>query len=344
VVRQAGPARARPLWVVCALGVLAVSMIAGLLDGAADISPWQVVLQMADWLPFVHVDSGLAPVEQGLLFELRLPRVLVAAVVGGLLAMAGAGYQGVFRNPLADPYLLGAAAGAGLATTAAIVLLPSVAGSIPVAAFLGAVGGVFLAYTLGSTAGRAGGTATLVLAGVAVTSFLTAIQTFIQQFKVEELQRVYAWILGDVGGGWDQLWLVLPYAAVSSVLLLLHGRMLDVLSVGDEEAGSLGVRAARVRLTVLLAASLATAAAVAVSGLIGFVGIVIPHVVRRLAGGSYRIVLPLSMIGGAAFLVLGDLVARTVIAPAELPIGVVTMFVGAPFFVAVLRVTRRAAT
>ncbi|MFG1970280.1 FecCD family ABC transporter permease [Nonomuraea fuscirosea] len=344
MVRQAGPARARPLWVVCALGVLAVSMIAGLLDGAADISPWQVVLQMADWLPFVHVDSGLAPVEQGLLFELRLPRVLVAAVVGGLLAMAGAGYQGVFRNPLADPYLLGAAAGAGLATTAAIVLLPSVAGSIPVAAFLGAVGGVFLAYTLGNTAGRAGGTATLVLAGVAVTSFLTAIQTFIQQFKVEELQRVYAWILGDVGGGWDQLWLVLPYAAVSSVLLLLHGRMLDVLSVGDEEAGSLGVRAARVRLTVLLAASLATAAAVAVSGLIGFVGIVIPHVVRRLAGGSYRIVLPLSMIGGAAFLVLGDLVARTVIAPAELPIGVVTMFVGAPFFVAVLRVTRRAAT
>ncbi|MEV5890730.1 iron ABC transporter permease [Nonomuraea fuscirosea] len=343
-MRQAGPARARPLWVVCALGLLAVSMIAGLLDGAADISPWQVVLQMADWLPFVHVDSGLAPVEQGLLFELRLPRVLVAAVVGGLLAMAGAGYQGVFRNPLADPYLLGAAAGAGLATTAAIVLLPSVAGSIPVAAFLGAVGGVFLAYTLGSTAGRAGGTATLVLAGVAVTSFLTAIQTFIQQFKVEELQRVYAWILGDVGGGWDQFWLVLPYAAVSSVLLLLHGRMLDVLSVGDEEAGSLGVRAARVRLTVLLAASLATAAAVAVSGLIGFVGIVIPHVVRRLAGGSYRIVLPLSMIGGAAFLVLGDLVARTVIAPAELPIGVVTMFVGAPFFVAVLRVTRRAAT
>ncbi|MEU8360684.1 iron ABC transporter permease [Nonomuraea sp. NPDC048882] len=343
-MRQAGPARARPLWVVCALGLLAVSMIAGLLDGAADISPWQVVLQMADWLPFVHVDSGLAPVEQGLLFELRLPRVLVAAVVGGLLAMAGAGYQGVFRNPLADPYLLGAAAGAGLATTAAIVLLPSVSGSIPVAAFIGAVGGVFLAYTLGSTAGRAGGTATLVLAGVAVTSFLTAIQTFIQQFKVEELQRVYSWILGDVGGGWDQLWLVLPYAAVSSVLLLLHGRMLDVLSVGDEEAGSLGVRAARVRLTVLLAASLATAAAVAVSGLIGFVGIVIPHVVRRLAGGSYRVVLPLSMIGGAAFLVLGDLVARTVIAPAELPIGVVTMFVGAPFFVAVLRVTRRAAT
>ncbi|NUR84582.1 MAG: iron ABC transporter permease [Nonomuraea sp.] len=319
-------------------------MVAGLLGGAADISPWQVVVQAWDWLPFVSADSGLAPVEQGLLYELRLPRVLVAAVVGGLLAIAGAGYQGVFRNPLADPYLLGAAAGAGLTTTVAIVLLPGVVASIPVAAFVGAVGGVFLAYSLGNAAGRAGGTATLVLAGVAVTSFLTAIQTFIQQLKVEELERIYSWILGDVGGGWDQLLLVLPYAAVSSVVLLLHGRMLDVLSVGDEEAASLGVRAARVRLTVLVAASLATAAAVAVSGLIGFVGVVVPHVVRRLAGGSYRIVLPLSLVGGAAFLVVADLLARTVIAPAELPIGVVTMFVGAPFFVGVLRMTRRVDT
>ncbi|MGW4409382.1 FecCD family ABC transporter permease [Nonomuraea sp. NPDC004702] len=346
---KAQPSRARPVWVAGALAVLALTMVAGLLGGAADISPWQVVLQVADWLPFVSADSGLAPVEQGLLYELRLPRVLVAAVVGGLLAMAGAGYQGVFRNPLADPYLLGAASGAGLATTLAIVLLPGSSASIPVAAFAGAVGGVFLAYTLGNAAGRSGGgtgggTATLVLAGVAVTSFLTAIQTFVQQLKVEELERIYSWILGDVGGGWDQLLLVLPYAAVSSVLLLLHGRMLDVLSVGDEEAGSLGVRAGRVRLTVLVAASLATASAVAVSGLIGFVGVVVPHVVRRLAGGSYRIVLPLSLIGGAAFLVAADLIARTVIAPAELPIGVVTMFVGAPFFVGVLRMTRRVAT
>ncbi|MEU5863975.1 MULTISPECIES: iron ABC transporter permease [unclassified Nonomuraea] len=345
---KAQPSRARPVWVAGALVVLALTMVAGLLGGAADISPWQVVLQVVDWLPFVSADSGLAPVEQGLLYELRLPRVLVAAVVGGLLAMAGAGYQGVFRNPLADPYLLGAASGAGLATTLAIVLLPGAGASIPVAAFAGAVGGVFLAYTLGNAAGRSGGpgggTATLVLAGVAVTSFLTAIQTFVQQLKVEELERIYSWILGDVGGGWDQLLLVLPYAAVSSVLLLLHGRMLDVLSVGDEEAGSLGVRAGRVRLTVLVAASLATASAVAVSGLIGFVGVVVPHVVRRLAGGSYRIVLPLSLIGGAAFLVAADLIARTVIAPAELPIGVVTMFVGAPFFVGVLRMTRRVAT
>jgi iron complex transport system permease protein len=343
-VAVAKPARARPLWLAGALVVLAAAMIAGMLGGAAEISPWQVVVQVADWLPFVSADAGLAPVEQGLLYELRLPRVLLAAVVGGLLAMAGAGYQGVFRNPLADPYLLGAAAGAGLMTTVAVVLLPGSALTIPVAAFAGAVGGVLLAYVLGSTTGRSGGTATLVLAGVAVTSFLSAVQTFVQQLGVEELRRIYAWILGDVGGGWEQVRMVLPYAALAVMVLIVHGRMLDVLAVGDEEAEALGVRAARVRLVVLLAASLATASAVAVSGLIGFVGIVVPHVVRRLAGASYRSVLPLSLIGGAAFLVLADLIARTVIAPAELPIGVVTMFVGAPFFVAVLRMTRGTAT
>nr|WP_184542774.1 iron ABC transporter permease [Streptosporangium becharense] len=319
-------------------------MLTGLLVGAAEIPPGSVLLQLLDWLPRVEVDSGLDQGELGVLAELRLPRVLLAATVGGLLAIAGAGYQGVFRNPLADPYLLGAAAGAGLTTTAAIVFTrgDGEAFLIPASAFAGAVGGVMLAYTLGNTAGRGGGVATLVLAGVAVSSFLAAVQTFLQQLRVEELQRIYAWILGDVGGGWEQLALIAPYAAVSTVILLLHGRLLDVLSVGDDEAATLGLNAARVRLVVLFAASLATASAVAVSGLIGFVGIVVPHAVRRLAGGSYRVVLPLSLIGGGAFLVLADLIARTALAPAELPIGVVTAFVGAPFFVVVLRMTRRA--
>lgn len=330
-----------------ALALLAASLLCGLFVGAAGIPPRAVLLQVVDWLPFVSADAGLTPVERNLLWELRLPRVLLAAVVGGLLAVAGAGYQGVFRNPLADPYLLGAAAGAGLAVTLAIVFVPGDMGVsvVPAAAFIGAVGGVFLAYTLGATARRAGdGTATLVLAGVAVTAFLTAIQTFVQQLHMEELQRVYSWILGDLGGGWADLRMVAPYAVFAAIALLLHGRMLDVLSVGDDEAVSLGVRAERVRLAVLLAASLATAAAVAVSGLIAFVGIVVPHIVRRLAGASYRIVLPLSLIGGAAFLVVADMVARVVLSPAELPIGVVTAFVGAPFFVFVLRVTRRVET
>ncbi|WP_405152103.1 FecCD family ABC transporter permease [Sphaerisporangium sp. NBC_01403] len=322
-----------------ALAVLVICVVAGLMIGAAGVSFKGIVLELLDRVPFVSVDSGLSPVERGLVFQLRLPRVVLAAVVGGLLAIAGAGYQGVFRNPLADPYLLGAAAGAGFTATLMIVLI-QVDGLVPLAAFGGAIGGVLLAYALGNTAGRGGGTSTLVLAGVAVASFLSALQTFVQQLRVEQLQRIYSWILGGIGGDWSQVWLIAPYAVVSTVVLLAHGRLLDVLSVGDDEAVSLGVNAARVRLVVLCAASLATASAVAVSGLIGFVGIVVPHVVRRLAGGSYRVVLPLSLLAGASFLVLADLVARTVLAPAELPIGVVTAFIGAPFFVGVLRATR----
>lgn len=331
--------RSRPLLLVSA--ALVASLALGVTAGAAGIPPRGIALALLDLLPFVTVDSGLTPVEQGLLFELRVPRVLLVAMVGGLLAIAGAGYQGVFRNPLADPYLLGAAAGAGLTVTLAVVFTRGGGLTVPAAAFAGAVGGVLLSYTLGRTAGRGGGTATLILAGVAVSSFLTALQAFVQQLKVDELQRIYAWILGGVGGGWDQLRMIAPYAVLSSAVLLLHGRLLDVLSVGDEEATSLGLRAGRTRVAVLLAASLATASAVAVSGLIGFVGTVVPHAVRRLAGWSYRTVLPLSLLGGAAFLVLADLVARLALAPAELPIGVVTAFVGAPFFIAVLRATKR---
>jgi cobalamin transport system permease protein len=339
-------ARLRPGAFAVALATLLAALLAGLLAGAADLAPGHVLAALADLLPLVHLDSGLSPIERNVLFELRLPRVLLGALVGGLLALAGAGYQGVFRNPLADPYLLGAGAGAGLGATLVIVYAPVDATvAVPLAAFVGAVAGVAMAYALGHTRGRAGGSATLVLAGVAVASFLTAVQTFVQQSKVEELQRIYAWIMGGLAAAdWHSLAMIAPYSLVSTVVLLAHGRLLDVLSVGDEEAAALGLAAARVRLVVLAAASLATASAVAVSGLIGFVGIVVPHVVRRLAGGSYRVVLPLSPLVGGAFLVLADLVARTVLEPAELPLGVVTAFVGAPFFIGVLRATRRVET
>ncbi|MEV3926712.1 FecCD family ABC transporter permease [Actinomadura coerulea] len=334
----------RPLPLAAAVGLLLATLLAGVLVGSAGLPVGGVLKALADRIPFVHVDSGFGVIDENVLFQLRVPRALMAALVGGMLAVAGAGYQGVFRNPLADPYLLGAAAGAGVGATLVIALVPGDPGyGVPLAAFVGAICGVALAYLLGSAAtGRGNGTATLVLAGVAVSSFLAAVQTLIQQMKAEELQRIYSWILGGVGSAdWHQLALVFPYALVSTVVLLAHGRLLDVLSVGDEEAASLGLSAARVRLTVLVAASLATASAVAVSGLIAFVGIVVPHLVRRLAGGSYRIVLPLSLLGGAAFLEVADLVARTLIRPGELPLGVVTAFVGGPFFVAVLRASRR---
>jgi iron complex transport system permease protein len=331
---KARPRRLRPVPLAAAVGLLLAAAAAGLLAGAASLPPGQILRAV------LGMDSGLSPMEHALLMELRLPRVLLGALVGGLLAIAGAAYQGVLRNPLADPYLLGASTGAGLGATLVIVHLPATASyGVPVAAFTGALSGVALAYALGRAAGP--GTGTLILAGVAVSSFLAAGQTFVQQAGVDRLEEVYSWLLGGLSGSsWQALRMVLPYALVSTLVLLLHGRLLDVLAVGDDEASSLGVNAARIRLVVLAAASLATASAVAISGLVGFVGIVVPHAVRRLAGGSYRVLLPLSLLAGGAFLVAADLLARTVLAPGELPLGVVTAFVGAPFFLAILRSTR----
>jgi iron complex transport system permease protein len=268
--------------------------------------------------------------------------VVLAALVGATLAAAGAAYQGVFRNPLADPYLLGVAAGAGLGATMGIVTAGSASAWVPAAAFAGAVVAVLLTYALGGAAGGGRSGTTLVLAGVAVAAFFTAVQTFVQQRHADTVREVYSWILGRLSTvGWSEVGLLAPYAAVSLVVLLLHRRLLDVLAVGEEEAETLGVSVSRVRLVVIAAATLGTAAAVAVSGLVGFVGIVVPHAVRLLAGSSYRVILPLSVLGGAAFLVLADLGARTLVSPSEVPLGVITAFVGAPFFAVVLRSSRK---
>src|SRR3954447_11495454 len=332
--------RAIALGAAAALLVGVVLLAVGV--GAVGLPPGRVVATLLQ-RSGISLGTPLDGVQAQILLQLRLPRVLLVALVGGVLAVAGATYQGVFRNPLADPYLLGSAAGAGLGATLVIAYLPHGSGplsTVPIAAFAGALAGVGLAYLLGTLASRAGGggTVTLLLAGVAVASFLTAVQTFVQQAHADDLLTVYSWILGQLGdASWSQLGLAAPYAALAVAVLLGSTRALDVLAVGDEEAATLGIRPQRVRLAVLVAASLATAAAVAVSGLIGFVGLVVPHIVRRLAGGSYRIVVPVSLLGGAAFLVLADLVARTVVAPGELPIGVVTAFVGAPFFAVLLR-------
>ena len=260
-------------------------------------------------------------------------------MVGAMLSLAGASYQGAFRNPLADPYLLGSAAGAGLAVTSAITFAPGT--PVQVAAFAGALGGVGLTWLVGRAAGA--DTATLVLAGVAVGAFLTAGQTFVQQLSLESLEQIYRWVLGRLSTtGWQEVLVVLPYLAVAAVVLCLCARLLDLLGTGDEEALALGVHPGRIRALVLVAASLATAAAVSVAGLIGFVGLVVPHLVRLALGGGFRRILPLSLLFGGAFLVAADMLARTVIAPAELPIGVITAFTGAPFFAVLLHSRRNA--
>jgi len=324
------------------IAVVVAAALAGILVGPAALAPGRVMAALADRLPLISVDSGLSDRELAILFELRLPRVVLALLVGAVLSVSGGAYQGVFRNPLADPYLLGVAAGAGLGATLAIVTAGSGSLLVGVAAFLGAVAAVVAAYGLGAAAGGRRTGSTLILAGVAVAAFLTAAQTFVQQRNTDVIREVYSWILGRLGtAGWQEVLLLLPYAGVGITVVLLHRRLLDALAVGEEEARTLGVRPERVRIIVVLAATLATAGAVAVSGLIGFVGIIVPHAVRLLVGGSYRVILPLSVLGGGAFMVVADLVARSVLSPAEVPIGVVTAFIGGPFFLLVLRTSTR---
>jgi iron complex transport system permease protein len=342
------PTRLETVPVVAALACLVGAGLLGLLIGPVELGARSVVRELIDRLPLLAVPSGLTEREVAILWELRLPRVLVAGLVGATLAVAGAAYQGVFRNPLSDPYLLGVAAGAGLGATLAVAYVPRDPAwpldPLPVAAFAGALAAVAVTYALGVAGTRARTATTLILAGVAVAAFFTAVQTYVQQREVDTLRQVYAWLLGALGAvGWQQAALVTPYALVSWAALLAHRRLLDVLSVGDEEASSLGLRVGRVRLVVVVAASLGTAAAVSVAGLIGFVGIIVPHAIRLLIGSSYRVLVPLSVLFGAAFMIVADLLARTLVAPAELPIGVITAFVGAPFFLLVLRSTGRPA-
>ena len=330
--------RPTPLaWVGAALA-LAGSVVAAAAVGAVHVAPMDLLAVVAD-----HIGLGTGPVDattSAVVWQLRLPRIALALLVGSMLAVSGCAYQGTFRNPLADPYLLGVSAGAGLGATAAIVASDTPM-AVPLAAFGGALLAVGLTYSLGRSAIVGRSATSLVLAGVAVASLLTALQTLIQQRNSDKIREVYGWVLGRLGtAGWGDVALVAPYVLVCIAILWRYRRVLDVFTVGDEEAQTLGLPVARARAAIVVAASLGTAAAVSVTGLIGFVGIIVPHTVRLVLGNSYRVLVPMSALYGGVFLVLADLAARTTLAPQEIPIGVVTALIGAPFFLAVLG-TRR---
>lgn len=285
--------------------------------------------------------NGLENQDRTLLLELRLPRVVLGALVGAALATSGAVYQSVFRNPLADPYLLGAASGAGLGATIAITNGGGdLHALLPIFAFLGGVLAVAATFLV---AGRLfADPSTLLLAGIAVGSFATAFQTYLQQRNSAALRPVYSWILGQLTvANWDVVKWAGFYIFIALFILIRISKVLDALMLSDEEAYSLGVSPQKIRLIAVAAATLATATAVSASGLIGFVGIVVPHLVRGLTKrATNRSLLSIAFVG-AAFLVIADLGARTLLAPAELPIGVITAFVGAPFFLFVLRARNR---
>ena len=313
----------RRWWLPAALVLLALAAVLGAMVGPA---------------------GGISSANWNIIWNIRLPRVALAGLVGAMLSLAGASYQGVFRNPLVDPYLLGAAAGAGLGATLVFIYgrvstVGWLVDPLPLAAFVGALLAVLVTYTVGASFG--GSSLTLVLAGVAVAALATAVQQYLLLRHSEVIKEVYSWISGRVSTAtWNDVRLVLPYVIVCSTVLLVHRRHLDVFRVGDEEAATLGSQVRRVRLVVVIAATLGTAAVVSVSGLIGFVGIMVPHLVRLVAGSSYRLVLPLSIVVGAAFLILADIPGRILEQGSETPIGVVTALVGAPMFIFVLRSRR----
>ena len=276
-----------------------------------------------------------------ILYSLRIPHMVLLLLVGAALAGSGAAYQGLFRNPLADPYLIGVASGAGLGAVVAMTIqwpyttLGLLA--IPLAAFLGAVLAV-LVVSLMARVGKTIPTTNLILAGVVVSAFCSALSSMLMLNASGDLRRALVWLLGgSTQTGWAPVIAVLPYALVGMTLLLAVGNPLNVMQFGDEQASQLGVPVTRVRWITIIAATLTTAAAVAYAGIIGFVGLVVPHIIRMVWGGDYRRLIPLSFLGGASLLLLADVVARSLFAPQEIPVGIITSLLGAPFFLWILR-------
>ena len=335
-----------PWWrLVAASAVALVASMVAASQGSVHIPIGAVIEMFAAQFPWTG-ESSHPNSWNTILWQLRLPRVALALIVGAGLAMSGAAYQGLFKNPLADPYLVGVASGAGLAAT--IVLLTGIPlylagiGVLPIAAFCGGIASVAIAYTV---ARRVQGTplTTLILAGVAISALAASVTSLLMIRSDPDLRPVLSWLMGSfIAAEWSDSLVVLLYLGPSVCVLLGFARILNVVQLSEEHASMVGVDVEKVKIVLIVAATLATAAAVSFSGLIGFVGLVAPHVVRILWGVDYRFIIPMSGLLGGTFLVLADLIARTVVSPGELPVGVVTAFCGAPFFLYILM--RRRAT
>ncbi|MFH1906712.1 MAG: iron ABC transporter permease, partial [Chloroflexota bacterium] len=318
---------------------LALAILLSIAIGAVSIPPkdlWQV---LASLLTGILPDS--LQTSAFILWKIRLPRTALVLLTGAALGGSGAAYQGLFRNPLADPYLIGVASGAGLGAVLAMsVRWPYTFWglmAVPLAAFISAMLTVFVVYML-ARVGKTVPTTNLILAGVAFGSFAAALTSFLMLRSTGELRRAIAWLLGGSSqAGWGPTLTILPYLAIGLGILILGGHALNLLQFGDDQAQQLGLPVTRAKTILLLAASLATAAAVSFSGIIGFIGLIVPHIMRLWFGADYRRLLPLSIIGGAGMLLVADVLARVVLAPQELPVGIVTALVGAPFFLWVLR-------
>ena len=329
---------ARPAIVPLLLVLLALAIVASAQVGSVSITARDVVGSLG-------LGQAVDDTTKTIVLQLRLPRIILAVIVGAGLASAGTVFQGLFRNPMADPYIIGVSAGAALGATVAIVsgLTFAVAGvsAVTLLAFAGALGVTLLVYRLAWAHGDVA-VEHLLLAGVAVGAFLGAIISALQLFGGESLQQVIFWLMGGFSGRtWEHALLAAPYVVAGYLVARLLARDLNLLVMGDETARSLGVPVARSRGLLIVAGSLMAAAAVAVSGLIGFVGLVVPHLMRLLTGPDHRRLIPAAALAGGFTLLLADTLARSIAVPAEIPVGIVTAALGAPFFLYLLRRHRK---
>jgi iron complex transport system permease protein len=338
----------RRLLILLALGAfLLFCLLIAVSLGAVPISPLDIIKMMLNKTGLFHFTPTWQSSDETILFLIRLPRVIAGSLVGAALASAGVLFQGMLRNPMADPYIIGTSAGAAFGATIVMMLPVSVAflsfGLVPIAAFFGALGAVLLVYNLARVGGKTP-IVRMLLAGFAVSAMLAASVVLMVTLSSRTglLQNVYSFLMGSISvSGWNQIIIVAPLIIVAIVAARFLAFRLNALSLGEEGAAYLGIDVERDKIIVLALGSLLTAAAVSISGLIGFVGLVVPHAVRLVLGPDHRLLLPAAALSGGAFIVLADLFARTVLAPSEIPIGIITAIIGAPFFIYLLRHTRR---
>lgn len=329
------------LGLVALLGLVTVLSLS---LGFAQIPASHMVRILADEVAIfgnAHSSPAVSESERVIVFQIRLPRILASILVGISLAVSGTVFQGVFRNPMADPYVLGVSSGAALGAALAIVLKIGFSffgiDTVPIMAFIGAVAATFTVHNIARVGARAP-VVTLLLSGVAVSIFLSSIVSMLQVVAGWELHTLVFWLMGGFSyAEWSDVWAILPLVCVGASLAYLFARDLNILALGEEEAQHLGVDVEKSKKVLLVLSSLLTAAAVSVSGLIGFVGLIVPHLTRILVGPDHRILIPSSLLTGAIFLVSCDALARVVFLPAELPVGIVTALSGGPFFIYLLR-------
>jgi iron complex transport system permease protein len=320
---------------------LGAALILSIALGAVTIPPGNVIKILINQVPGAAIESSWPEYFETILWDLRLPHTILITLTGAALAGSGAAFQGLFRNPLADPYLIGVASGAGLGAIIVMSLPGAGRYLVPLGAFLGALVTIISVYQLAKV-GQIVPLTTLILAGVAIGSFTSALTSFLMLLSDQMVLQAMGFLLGgSTVAGWDPLAIALPYFSVGLTLLVLSGHSLNVLQFGEEQARQLGLPVERIKLFIIISASLTTAAAVSFSGVIGFIGLVVPHIIRILWGGDYKKLIPLSIIGGAITLLVADILARIVMAPSYLPVGIVTAMIGAPFFLWILRKAKK---